>query len=45
MPVFRATCYQLATPGLAPSARDVAIWKTTRFSDHAPITIQYELGL
>lgn len=45
MPVFRATCYQIATPALAQSAREAAIWKTTRFSDHAPLTIAYELGL
>lgn len=45
MPVFRATCYQIATPALAGAARDAAIWKTTRFSDHAPLTIAYEMGL
>lgn len=37
--------YQIATPALAESAREAAIWKTTRFSDHAPLTIHYELPL
>ena len=45
MPVFRATCYQLATPGLAQAAREVGIYKATRFSDLAPITIAYDLSL
>jgi exodeoxyribonuclease-3 len=34
--------YQIATPGLASVARNVAIYKDTRFSDHAPLTIDYE---
>lgn len=37
--------YQIATPGLAQAAREVAIYKEARFSDHAPVTIQYELAL
>ncbi|NML48613.1 hypothetical protein HHL11_33065 [Ramlibacter sp. G-1-2-2] len=45
MPVFRATCYRLATPGLAELARTEAIYKTERFSDHAPITVEYDLAL
>lgn len=45
MPVFRATCYQLATPGIAHLARREAIYKDQRFSDHAPITVDYEMGL
>lgn len=45
MPVFRATCYQIATPGIAQTAREAAIYKDTRFSDHAPLTIRYEMGL
>jgi exonuclease III len=43
--VFRRICYQIATPGLAQAARDATIYKTTRFSDHAPLTIRYELPL
>lgn len=34
--------YQIATPALAAAARRVAIYKQARFSDHAPLTIDYE---
>jgi len=37
--------YHLATPGLAQLARKEAIYKAERFSDHAPITVEYELSL
>jgi exodeoxyribonuclease-3 len=37
--------YHLATPGIAGLARRESIYKEQRFSDHAPITIEYELGL
>lgn len=37
--------YHLATPGLAQLARSEAIYRDQRFSDHAPITVEYELGL
>lgn len=37
--------YHLATPALAALARKEAIYKKERFSDHAPITVEYELGL
>jgi exodeoxyribonuclease-3 len=37
--------YQIATPPLAASARRAAIYKTRRFSDHAPLTIDYDHGL
>jgi len=37
--------YHLATPGLAELARTEAIYKEERFSDHAPITVEYELAL
>ncbi len=33
--------YQLATPSLAAHARSAAIYKSQRFSDHAPLTIDY----
>ncbi len=33
--------YQIATPGLAAKARRVEIYKTRRFSDHAPLIIDY----
>ncbi len=34
--------YQIATPGFAACARRVAIYKEKRFSDHAPLTIDYD---
>ncbi|MDR1709615.1 MAG: exodeoxyribonuclease III [Candidatus Accumulibacter sp.] len=34
--------YQLATPALAASASAAAIYKETRFSDHAPLTVDYD---
>jgi exodeoxyribonuclease-3 len=37
--------YHLATPGLAAGARKVQIYKTEKFSDHAPITIDYDWDL
>ncbi|MGH8741670.1 MAG: exodeoxyribonuclease III [Burkholderiales bacterium] len=37
--------YQVATPGIAARARKASIYKRKRFSDHAPLTIDYEFGL
>jgi exodeoxyribonuclease III len=37
--------YHLATPAMAALARSEAIYKTERFSDHAPITVEYEFQL
>jgi exodeoxyribonuclease-3 len=37
--------YHLATPALAQSARSVEIYKGEKFSDHAPITIEYAFSL
>jgi exodeoxyribonuclease-3 len=37
--------YHLATPQLAAGARSVAIYKGEKFSDHAPITIDYDFKL
>jgi exodeoxyribonuclease-3 len=34
--------YQLATPGIAATARQAAVYKEQRFSDHAPLMIDYE---
>lgn len=34
--------YHLATPALAERARSAHIHKASRFSDHAPLTIQYD---
>jgi len=35
--------YQIATPGMAERAKQVAIYLDERFSDHAPLTIDYDL--
>lgn len=37
--------YQIATPGVAARATRVAIFKSERFSDHAPLTIDYDFPL
>jgi exodeoxyribonuclease-3 len=37
--------YQIATPALAATARRAAIYKKERFSDHAPLTIEYDYSL
>ena len=34
--------YQIATPGIAARARAVSIYKNRRFSDHAPLVIDYD---
>ena len=34
--------YQIATPGIAATARKESIYKAKRFSDHAPLIIDYE---
>jgi exodeoxyribonuclease-3 len=34
--------YQIATPKLAATARRATIYKARRFSDHAPLTIDYD---
>jgi exodeoxyribonuclease-3 len=37
--------YQIATPGIAARACKAAIFKKQRFSDHAPLTIDYDFSL
>ncbi|MBC5763394.1 exodeoxyribonuclease III [Ramlibacter albus] len=37
--------YHLATPGIAQLARKETIYRKERFSDHAPVTVEYELAL
>ncbi len=37
--------YHLATPALAELARTESIYKGEKFSDHAPITISYDMSL
>ncbi len=34
--------YHIATPGIAAAAQRAAIYKDERFSDHAPLTIDYD---
>jgi exodeoxyribonuclease-3 len=36
--------YHIATPALARLARDASIYKEQRFSDHAPLTIDYDFS-
>ena len=33
--------YQIGSPDLAEAARSTSIWKETRFSDHAPLLMDY----
>jgi exodeoxyribonuclease-3 len=37
--------YQMITPDLAPLVRHAEIYKGQRFSDHAPLTVDYDLSL
>jgi exodeoxyribonuclease III len=37
--------YQIGTPGIAAKAKRESIFKRRRFSDHAPLTIDYNLRL
>jgi exodeoxyribonuclease-3 len=37
--------YQIATPAIAAKARAVSIYKEQRFSDHAPLIIDYDFEL
>ena len=37
--------YHLATPGVAATARAASVYKAQRFSDHAPLTVDYGLTL
>jgi exodeoxyribonuclease-3 len=37
--------YQIATPGIAQSAKAESIYKLQRFSDHAPLTMDYDWNL
>ena len=35
--------YQVLSPGLRGSVRSAEIYKAQRFSDHAPLTVTYDL--
>ncbi len=37
--------YQMATPGLARLARAASVYRGRRFSDHAPLLVDYDYGL
>jgi exodeoxyribonuclease-3 len=37
--------YHLATPGVAATAKNVAIYKDEKFSDHAPLTVNYNFQI
>ena len=37
--------YHLATPGIASTALRASIYKEQKFSDHAPITLDYDFAL
>lgn len=37
--------YQMVTPGIAALIRDSAVYREARFSDHAPLTMTYDLSL
>lgn len=43
--VFCRIDYHLASPALAEKARAAAIYKDVKFSDHAPLTIDYDFAL
>jgi exodeoxyribonuclease-3 len=45
MSVFRRIDHHLATPGMAALAQSTAIYKDQRFSDHAPLTVDYDFRL
>lgn len=34
--------YQIGTPGIAATAKHVEVYKAQRFSDHAPLVIDYD---
>ena len=37
--------YQVVTPGLAKRIQSASIWVDSRFSDHAPLTLDYDYAL
>ncbi len=43
--VFCTSIYHLASPSLATTARTAQVYKVQRFSDHAPLTIDYDFAL
>ncbi len=45
MQAFCRIDYHLATPAIAALARSEHIYKDVEFSDHAPITVDYDFHL
>ena len=45
MRVLLSALALLATPALAALARAESIYKSEKFSDHAPITVDYDFSL
>jgi exodeoxyribonuclease-3 len=37
--------YHLSTPALAQTAQRASVYKDQRFSDHAPLTVEYDFVL
>jgi exodeoxyribonuclease-3 len=37
--------YQIVTPGLKPTIKSAKIYKEQRFSDHAPLIMEYDILL
>ncbi|MBL8467768.1 exodeoxyribonuclease III [Methyloversatilis discipulorum] len=37
--------YQIATPGIAARARTASVYKEVRFSDHAPLIVDYDVDI
>lgn len=37
--------YHISTPGIAATARKTAVYKDERFSDHAPLTVDYDWAI
>ncbi len=37
--------YQIATPGIAATAKSASVYKDERFSDHAPLIVDYDYAL
>jgi len=37
--------YQIATPGIAAKAKAASVYKAERFSDHAPLIVDYDFNL
>jgi exodeoxyribonuclease III len=37
--------YQILTPDLAPTIKEITIYKDTKFSDHAPLIVDYDYSI